>query len=159
MKSGIPIPLTKNIESRIWNQEYTVRNPESKTVLDSWNAEYKSRNPEPHYWLESGIQYLECWIQGVESRIQDCLGFPFKGQGLHINWILKLMVQFCDLRLWLGMDTFTLLCWSGWQGSIWIKKLEIFGPTFSSFNEMTAKTITKILWLVLPDEIRSISSS
>ena len=35
LKSGIPIPLTKNIESRIWNQEYTVRNPESKTVLDS----------------------------------------------------------------------------------------------------------------------------
>ena len=175
--------MTKNIESSIWNQEYRVRNPESKTVLDSgiqeifacgiqnpgnicgfwnlglWNAEYKSRNPESHYWLESGIQCLESWIQGMESTIQDCLGFPFKGRCLHINWILKIMVQFCDLRLWLGMDPFNVLCWSGWQGWIWIQKLEIVGPTFSSFNDMPAKPITKKLWLVLPDEIRTISSS
>ena len=27
---------------------------------------------------ESGIQYLESRIPGVESRIQDCLGFPYK---------------------------------------------------------------------------------
>jgi len=25
---------------------------------------------------ESGIQYLESGIHGVESRIEDCLGFP-----------------------------------------------------------------------------------
>ena len=28
-------PNSTDKESRIWNQEYTVRNPESKTVLDS----------------------------------------------------------------------------------------------------------------------------
>jgi len=29
---------------------------------------------------ESGIQYVESGIQGVESRIQDCLGFPYLGR-------------------------------------------------------------------------------
>ena len=58
------------------------------------------------------------------------------------------------------IDTFTVLCWNGWQGWTWIQKLKIVGPTFSSFNDMPAKIITKkLLWLVLPDEIRSISSS
>ena len=28
---------------------------------------------------DSRIQYLESGIQDVESRIQDCLGFPYKG--------------------------------------------------------------------------------
>jgi len=30
---------------------------------------------------ESGIQYFESEIQGVESRIQDCLGFPYMEDG------------------------------------------------------------------------------
>ena len=29
---------------------------------------------------ENGIQYLETGIHGVESRIQDCLGFPYMGR-------------------------------------------------------------------------------
>ena len=176
LKSGIPIPLTKNIESSIRNQEYTVRNPESKTVLDSGVQEMFACGNICLWILESWA--LECGIQIKESGISLLIGIwnpvpwildPRGGiQNPRLSWIpfpggrssiLKLMVQFCDLRLWLGMDTFTVLCWSGWQGWIWIQKLEIVGPTFSSFNDMPAKTITKKLWLVLPDEIRSISSS
>ena len=29
---------------------------------------------------EFGIQHLESEIQGIESRIQDCLGFPYMGR-------------------------------------------------------------------------------
>ena len=32
---------------------------------------------------EFGIQYLESGIQGVESRIQYCLGFPYLGETFH----------------------------------------------------------------------------
>ena len=54
-----------------------------------WNPEYSSKNPESYQGLESrfqvpltntGIQYLESEIHGVESRIQDCLGFPYMRQ-------------------------------------------------------------------------------
>ena len=49
------------------------RNPKNEC---SWNLEYSSRNPEFFLLFESGIQYLESRTLGVESRIQDCLGFP-----------------------------------------------------------------------------------
>ena len=54
-----------------------------------WNLEYSSRNPESHCRLESriqvlltntGTQYLESGIHIVESRIQDCHGFPYMGR-------------------------------------------------------------------------------
>ena len=138
-----------------------IRIPESgkRLFVDSRirNAQYKSRNPESHYWLECGIHYLESGIQGVDSGIQDCLRFPCLEWCLHINWILKLMILL--FKTLFDNDTFPVLCWNGWQGWIWIQKLEIVGPTFSSFNDMPPKTITKKLWLVLPDEVRSISSS
>ena len=34
---------------------------------------------------ESEIQYLESGIHGVESRIQDCLGFRYMGREVSIN--------------------------------------------------------------------------
>ena len=37
-------------------------------------------NPESTE-LESGIQYSESGIHRVESRIQDCHGFPYMGRG------------------------------------------------------------------------------
>ena len=49
-----------------------------------WNPEYSSRNPKSYLGLESriqvpltktGLKYLESGIHGVESRIQDRLGF------------------------------------------------------------------------------------
>ena len=36
------------------------------------------RNPTDK---ESGIQYFESEIHGAESRIQDCLGFPYMEDG------------------------------------------------------------------------------
>ena len=51
-------------------------------------------NPESTE-LESGIQYSESGIHRVESRIQDCHGFPYMGQrlgwGLSINNIFFLL--------------------------------------------------------------------
>ena len=38
-------------------------------------------NPESTE-LESGIQYKESGIHRVESRIQDCHGFPYMGRSL-----------------------------------------------------------------------------
>ena len=70
---GIGIPESAKLCLRI-------RNP------GLWNPEYSSMNPKSHEQLESrfqvpltetGIQYLESGIHGVESRIQDCLGFPY----------------------------------------------------------------------------------
>ena len=50
-----------------------------------WDPEFNSRNLESHQRLESriqvrltnsGLQYLECGIHGVEFKIQDCPRFP-----------------------------------------------------------------------------------
>ena len=68
-------PFRNTKSSCLWNPE-------------SWALEYgySSRNLESYKGLESRIQaplkkcaikYLESGIYGVESRIQDCLGFPY----------------------------------------------------------------------------------
>ena len=49
----------------------------------------------PHNWnlsstdKESRIQYLGSGIHGVESRIQDCLGFTYMRQSLFSTCLLK----------------------------------------------------------------------
>ena len=54
-------------EFRFWNPEYSSRNSQSQ-----------SRN---HVLLtNTGIRYLESGIHSVESRIQDCPGFPYMGR-------------------------------------------------------------------------------
>ena len=68
-------------ESGIWEIfACGIRNP------GLWIPEYSSRNPKSHKQLESRIQvsltktriqYLEYKFHGVESRIQDCLGFSY----------------------------------------------------------------------------------
>ena len=59
-----------------------------------WNPEHSSRNPESHWRLDSRIQvpltktviqYLESGIHGLESRIQDCLRFPYVANFLFIS--------------------------------------------------------------------------
>ena len=79
--------------------------------LESWvgNPEYHSRNPESHERLKSriqvlltntGIQYQESGIHGVESRIQDCPGFPYMGRHtaeVRFRWkifLTKEMIKF-----------------------------------------------------------------
>ena len=54
-----------------------------------WNREYSSRNPESYLRLESAIQYLESGIHGVESSIQDCLGFPYVGRAVSRREFLR----------------------------------------------------------------------
>ena len=65
---------------------FSLWNPES---LAAWNPQYHSRNPESNKRLlsriqfpltKTGIQFLESRIYRVESRIQDCLGFPYIGR-------------------------------------------------------------------------------
>ena len=47
-----------------------------------WNTAQGIRNPTNDQvpLAKTGIQYLESGIHGVESRIQDCLGFPYMEQ-------------------------------------------------------------------------------
>ena len=54
-------------------------------------------NPESTV-LESGIQYPESGIHSMESRIQDCLGFPYMGRQncSRRNWRKK--VDFASYR-------------------------------------------------------------
>ena len=54
-----------NLNPRLWNPEYSSRNPESHQL--------ESRIQVPP--TKTGIQYLESGIQGVESSIQGCLEF------------------------------------------------------------------------------------
>ena len=69
-----------------------------------------------------------------------------------------MMVQFCYLRLYLGIETvsFRPLLRMARMGMDWsLKKLGYF---FSSFNATRANIVKKLWWLVLPDEISLVSS-
>ena len=37
---------------------------------------------------ETGIQYLQAGFHGLESRIQDCLGYPYVGQAATVFNVL-----------------------------------------------------------------------
>ena len=78
---------------------------------------------------------------------------------LFITRIPKILVQICCLRLYLCIETVSVVgCygWRGWHGV----KLEKLGQFFffSSFISALAKIINKLLWLVLPGKIYFISS-
>ena len=76
------IQNTRNIH--LWNLE--------SWALGSGSTAQEIRNPAKDWNLESKfqwqrIQYLESIIHGVESRIQDGLGFPYMGRSnLWKNW-------------------------------------------------------------------------
>ena len=76
---------------------------------------------------------------------------------LFITRIPKILVQICCLRLYLCIETVSVVgCyeWRGWHGV----KLEKLGQFFfSSFISALAKIINKLLWLVLPGKIYFIS--
>ena len=74
-----------------------IRNPENFCL---WNPEYWAleygiqlmqgiRNPSSTD-KNSGIQYLESRIHGVESRIQECLGFPYIGRN---DWSMVVLTS------------------------------------------------------------------
>ena len=50
-------------------------NPESRKFFCLLNLEYWT-----FWWRNSGSQALESGIHGVESRIRDCLEFPYMGR-------------------------------------------------------------------------------
>ena len=59
-----------------WALECGIQIMESEIslLIGIWNPSFNDE--------ESGIQYLESGIQGVESRIQDCLDFPYLGRNV-----------------------------------------------------------------------------
>ena len=61
--------------------------------------------------LAIGIQYQKSGIPDVESRIQDCLGFPYMGRKLLYNCKLHLflLILGCDLILGHAVDKDLLL--------------------------------------------------
>ena len=69
-------------ESRFWNPgNFCLWNPESRVFgirnpTNDWNPESKV------LLKNTGIQYLESGIHSMESRIQECLGFPYMGRFL-----------------------------------------------------------------------------
>ena len=60
----------------LWNPEFWVS--ESRIQLKNLESHLESRIQVP--LTKTGIQYLESGICGVDSRIQDCLGFPNIGR-------------------------------------------------------------------------------
>ena len=76
---GIGIPESGKImleNPQSWALESGIQLNESKS-----HEQLQSRFQVP--LTETGIQYLESGIHGVESRIQDCLGFPYMEWELH----------------------------------------------------------------------------
>jgi len=49
-------------------------------VIQNSTNDWNSGVQNPSSTEKNGIKYLESGIHGVESRIQDCLGFPYMGR-------------------------------------------------------------------------------
>ena len=103
----------RNLESRI----VCLRNPESWTLkIEILNSAQESGNPlqigirNPRSSdKESGIQYLKSRIHGVESRIQDFLGFPFIGRKIFVACLLPFHLKFQIWLVWIR-------AWWLWNG-------------------------------------------
>ena len=77
---------------------------------------------------------------------------------LFITRIPKILVQICCLRLYLCIETVSVVGCYGWRGWHGVKLEKLGQFFFSSFISALAKTINKLLWLVLPGKIYFISS-
>ena len=65
-------------------------------------------NPESTV-LESGNQYTESGIHSMESRIQDCPGFPYMGRVTwSIFWLFIKSWIVWFVRFWQGLNTMNL---------------------------------------------------
>ena len=74
VETGIREVLSGFRKPRLWNPEHTWELKESGIPIT-----IKIRNPSSTD-KETGFQYLESKIHGVESRIQNCLGFLSMGR-------------------------------------------------------------------------------
>ena len=77
---------------------------------------------------------------------------------LFITRIPKILVQICCLRLYLCIETVSVVGCYGWRGWHGVKLEKLGQFFFSSFISALAKVINKLLWLVLPGKICFISS-
>ena len=77
---------------------------------------------------------------------------------LFITRIPKILVQICCLRLYLCIETVSVVGCYGWRGWHGVKLEKLGQFFFSSFISALAKIINKLLWLVLPGKIYFISS-
>ena len=77
---------------------------------------------------------------------------------LFITRIPKILVQICCLRLYLCIETVSVVGCYGWRGWHGVKLEKLGQFFFSSFNSALIKIINKLLWLVLPGKICFISS-
>ena len=98
-----------NSESKFYRQK--IRNPVPGT-----RNPYKDLNPEStfHWQTQTEIQYLESGIHCVESRIQDCIGFPYMGQS-------RFVLRWCYTRRFATNDfqrNTALQCWNN-VATIW----------------------------------------
>ena len=78
------------IRTRKRNAKKSIKTDKKMESSSFWNPESTV--------LESGIQYPESGIHSMESRIQDCLGFPYMGRQncSRRNWRKK--VDFASYR-------------------------------------------------------------
>ena len=77
---------------------------------------------------------------------------------LFITRIPKILVQICCLRLYLCIETVSVVGCYGWRGWHGVKLEKLGQFFFSCFISALAKIINKLLWLVLPGKIYFISS-
>ena len=77
---------------------------------------------------------------------------------LFITRIPKILVRICCLRLYLCIETVSVVGCYGWRGWHGVKLEKLGQFFFSSFISALAKIINKLLWLVLPGKIYFISS-
>ena len=76
---------------------------------------------------------------------------------LFFTRIPKILVQICCLRLYLCIETVSVVGCYGWRGWHGVKLEKLGQFFFSSFISALAKIINKLLWLVLPGKIYFIS--
>ena len=76
---------------------------------------------------------------------------------LFITRIPKILVQICCLRLYLYIETVSVVGCYGWRGWHGVKLEKLGQFFFSSFISALAKVTNKLLWLVLPGKIYFIS--
>ena len=72
---------------------------------------------------------------------------------LFITRIPKILVQICCLRLYLCIETVSVVGCYGWRGWHGVKLEKLGQFFFSIFISALAKIINKLLWLVLPGKI------